>query len=155
GYRASDSGRRSEAANPVLRKTQAAVSRMGAQNGFLVQERGGLRLALPEQGDGSLVFSGSSGPPIEVRERGASGPRRSTEGAVSYDRPGGSSTWRVMDTGHEEWLRVSNADEGPVASWDVLGARLRQEGDGVVLLDQRGHAMIRVTAPWAYDADGR
>lgn len=40
-------------------------------------------------------------------------------------------------------------------SWEVEGAALRQEGEAVVVVDERGRARMRVTAPRAYAEGGR
>lgn len=42
-----------------------------------------------------------------------------------------------------------------MATWDLEGATLRQEGDAVEIADAEGHTWIRVTAPAAFAIGGR
>jgi N-acetylneuraminic acid mutarotase len=75
-----------------------------------------------------------------------------------YARAGGASFWSATDAGYEEWLWLDAAavrSDGPVAVWEVTGATLEERGDAVEMVDARGAAGMRVTAPLAYAAGGR
>jgi N-acetylneuraminic acid mutarotase len=73
---------------------------------------------------------------------------------VAYEREKGTSYWASTADGYEEWVRVENATEEPVAEWKVMGAALRQDGDAVLVVDGAGAARVRVTAPLAIAAGG-
>ncbi|XYI01895.1 Kelch repeat-containing protein [Sorangium sp. So ce1128] len=116
-------------------------------------------VALPRDGSGAIRFRRSNGGEIRVRELGAEGEGRMAEGAVSYRRAGGMSFWTATDRGVEEWLLLEEgvARGGEVvAAWQVEGAALRARGEAVEFVDEeRGAAILRVTAPRAYAASGR
>lgn len=116
-----------------------------------------LTLALPARGDEPVVVTTASGRSIRIREIGASGPATREGDVVAYARAQGASFWKAHAGGGravEEWLVVPEGDAGVVATWSVAGARLRADLRGVDLLDERGRALVRVTAPVAWDASG-
>src|SRR5262245_13472077 len=90
----------------------------------------GLRVELPEHGEGPVRFAMPDGAEVEVRELGAWGARTSAEGAAAYARQGGASFWSMAGAGVEEWLWLE-ADavrrDAPVAVWEVTGAALREQ----------------------------
>ncbi|WP_437602871.1 kelch repeat-containing protein [Sorangium sp. So ce590] len=119
---------------------------------------GGLRSRFPRRGDGAVRFPLPDGAEALVRELGATGAGELAEGAVTYARAGGASFWTALDDGYEEWLLLEPRAvrrDAPVASWQVDGAALRQDGEAVEVADARGATQIRVTAPEAYAAGGR
>jgi N-acetylneuraminic acid mutarotase/TolB-like protein len=116
--------------------------------------RGGLHVKLPGDGADAATFTLPGGTAVAVRERSLAGAARLEGGAIVYSRADGASYWSASGDGFEEWVEVSDAGPGPVAEWDVGGATLRQAGDAVELLDARGVARARVTAPIAYEAGG-
>ncbi|WP_437615149.1 kelch repeat-containing protein [Sorangium sp. So ce834] len=119
---------------------------------------GGPRSRFPRGGDGVVRFPLSDGSEALVRELGATGAGELAEGAVTYSRAGGASFWTALEDGYEEWLLLEPRAvrrDAPVASWQVDGAALRQDGEAVELADARGATQIRVTAPEAYAAGGR
>ena len=113
---------------------------------------------LPREGDGVIRFLGKDGREIRVRESGVEGAGVIAERAVVYRRAGRNSFWTAVPGGVEEWLHLKAgailAGEA-VASWEVEGARLRQDGEAVELVDEGGWVRMRVTAPVAYAAGGR
>ncbi|WP_437967713.1 kelch repeat-containing protein [Sorangium sp. So ce260] len=114
---------------------------------------------LPSEGSGVIRFRLAGGGEIRVRELGAAGEGAMAEGAVSYRRAGGTSFWTATEGGVEEWLLleagVARGGE-VVAAWEVEGARLRERGAAVELVDEaRGAPVLRVTAPRAHAASGR
>ncbi|WP_437320559.1 kelch repeat-containing protein [Sorangium sp. So ce385] len=119
---------------------------------------GGPRSRFPRGGDGVVRFPLPDGSEALVRELGAAGAGELAEGAVTYSRAGGASFWTALEDGYEEWLLLEPRAvrrDAPVASWQVDGAALRQDGEAVALADARGATQIRVTAPEAYAAGGR
>ncbi|WP_437486784.1 kelch repeat-containing protein [Sorangium sp. So ce1014] len=116
-------------------------------------------IELPREGSGAIRFRRPNGSEIRVRELGAEGEGRMVERAVSYRRAFGTSFWAPTDGGVEEWLLLEEgvARGGDVvAAWQVEGAALRARGEAVELVDEeRGVAILRVTAPRAYAASGR
>jgi large repetitive protein len=115
--------------------------------------RDGLRIELPAQAEEAMRIS-LPGFELEVRERDAYGPVRQVAGAVAYSRRDGTSYWRASETGYEEWLLLSNAGEGPVATWELRGGLLRMDGESVVVADASGRPRLRVSAPRAYAVGG-
>ncbi|KYG11324.1 hypothetical protein BE21_57850 [Sorangium cellulosum] len=116
------------------------------------------RSRFPRGGDGVVRFPLPDGSEALVRELGATGAGELAEGALTYSRTGGASFWTALEDGYEEWLLLEPRAvrrDAPVASWQVDGAALRQDGDAVELADARGATQIRVTAPEAYAAGGR
>jgi hypothetical protein len=116
--------------------------------------RGGLRLDLPARGEGAATLTLPGGFAVEVRERGLEGRGRQVLGAVAYTRASGTSYWRTTEAGYEEWLLLAEARKGPVATWEVQGGLLRQDGDDVLVTDAEGNGHLRVTAPRAYGEGG-
>ena len=118
--------------------------------------RGGLRSSFPRKGDGVVRFSLPDGFAIEARERGPRGAGRIQGNALVYDHGEGAGTsfWNANASGLEEWLLVPASGETPVATWDVTGATLRQNGEAVDVIDGRGAARLSVTAPAAYAESG-
>jgi fibronectin type 3 domain-containing protein len=118
--------------------------------------RGGLRSILPAKGDGAVRFSLPDGFAIEAREQGPRRAGRIQGNAVVYDHGAGASTsfWSATGSGLEEWLLVPASGEAPVATWDVSGATLRQNGEAVEVVDGKGTARLTVTAPAAYAEGG-
>ncbi|XXX81196.1 kelch repeat-containing protein [Sorangium sp. So ce134] len=119
---------------------------------------GGQRSRFPRGGDGAVRFPLADGAEALVRELGAAGAGELAEGAVTYPRAGGASFWTALDDGYEEWLLLEPRAvrrDAPVASWQVDGAALRQDGEAVEVADARGALQMRVTAPEAYAAGGR
>ncbi|WP_437302345.1 kelch repeat-containing protein [Sorangium sp. So ce388] len=115
------------------------------------------RPRFPRDG-GALRFPLPDGSEVLVRELDALGEAEAEEGAVVYPRRGGASFWAALEDGYEEWLLLEPGAvrrDAPVATWQVDGAALRQEGDAVEVADARGAPQVRVTAPEAYGADGR
>jgi N-acetylneuraminic acid mutarotase len=117
--------------------------------------RSGLRLHLPLSAKEPVRLSFPGGRSIEVRERGVAGEGRLVEGAVAYDWSGGTSFWRSTELGYEEWIALTDAHAGPLVEWQVDGADLEQDGEGVLVTSGAGGIAIRVTAPTAYGRDGR
>ncbi|MDC3983853.1 Kelch repeat-containing protein [Polyangium jinanense] len=120
--------------------------------------RRGLMMSLPAAATRAVVLHTPDGFEIRVRERGIVGPGAPENLAVVYPREGGSSFWTAVEAGYEEWLLLdehATAGDGPVATWDVEGAALRQDGDAVEVLDAAGGTRVRVTAPAAWAEDGR
>jgi hypothetical protein len=115
--------------------------------------RGGLRLELPASGDGPVTFS-APGLTFQVREEGLTGPGEPAKDAIAYAHRRGTSYWSAGANGFEEWLQVDDAGPGPVARWEVSGARLRAAAGTVEVLDAHGVARVRVSAPQAFGADG-
>ncbi len=119
---------------------------------------GNLDVVLPRDGADVIRFRLPGGLEVQVRELGAMGEGRLTEGAVAYRRAGGTSFWTATPGGVEEWLHleagVARAGE-PVARWEVEGASLQQSKDGVLVVDDAGLIRLRVTAPKAYTSGGR
>ncbi|MEP7123053.1 MAG: kelch repeat-containing protein [Byssovorax sp.] len=119
----------------------------------------GLRAALPlSAGEAITLQVPAHDFEIRVRELDAAGESALAGGAVSYARSNGSSFWAATSVGAEEWLLLDAgvARAGHVvASWDVDGGALRQEGDTVVIDDAAGAPRVRVTAPAAFADGGR
>ncbi|WP_438029549.1 kelch repeat-containing protein [Sorangium sp. So ce233] len=123
-----------------------------------VRGEAGLRPSFPQHGDGALRFPLPDGTEALVRELGAAGEAAVAENAVAYPRKGGASFWTALEDGYEEWLLLEPSAvrrDAPVATWQVDGAALRQDGAAVELADARGTPQLRVTAPEAYAAGGR
>ncbi|WP_437759300.1 kelch repeat-containing protein [Sorangium sp. So ce1389] len=119
---------------------------------------GGLPFRFPRDGDGAVRFSLPDGSEAQVRELGATGAGEIEGGAVAYARAGGTSFWTALEDGYEEWLLLDPRAvrrDAPVATWQVDGAALRQDGEAVEVADARGAPHLRVTAPEAYAAGGR
>ncbi len=95
---------------------------------------------------------------ITVRERDAAGESALAGSAVTYARVNGSSFWAATEAGVEEWLMLDDgvARAGQVvASWEIEGGAVRQDGDAIVIDDASGAPRMRVTAPTAFAAGGR
>ncbi|WP_437290832.1 kelch repeat-containing protein [Sorangium sp. So ce406] len=123
-----------------------------------VHGEAGLRPSFPQQGDGAVRFPLPDGAEALVRELGAAGEAAVADNAVAYARRGGASFWTALEDGYEEWLLLEPSAvrrDAPVATWQVDGAALRQDGAAVELADARGTPQLRVTAPEAYAAGGR
>ena len=139
---------------------------LGAGRGFALaggsfaaeaEDAQALRVELPGQGEGAIVFRGAGGFEARVSERGPTGAGRVVDRAVTYGRAGGASFWTTTLGGVEEWLHVAagSRGQGPIASWEITGAALRAHGAVVDLVDAAGVVRVRVTAPAAYAASGR
>lgn len=118
-----------------------------------------VEVELPRDAGGSIrIRVGSGSSEIRVRELGLEGEGVIAERAVAYRRAGGTSFWTAVPSGVEEWLHlepgVAYAGE-VVASWEVDGASIRQDGDAVEVVDESGWVRLRVTAPATYTAGGR
>lgn len=136
------------------------------ESGFSVERGGGMGsggdravdIELPREGGGVVRLRTRDGFDVRVREVGLTGNGALAERAVAYSREGGTSFWSVVPGGVEEWLSLEAgaAREGEaVAAWEVLGARLRQAGDVVLVEDEAERVRLRVTAPAAFAASGR
>ncbi|HVK62892.1 MAG TPA: kelch repeat-containing protein, partial [Polyangium sp.] len=126
--------------------------------GAAASNRSRMSLTLPRRGEDELTLRTQDGFEIRIDERGLRGDGAREAHAVVYPHDGGASFWSAVEEGFEEWLLLdekATAGDGPVASWDVSGARLRQEGSAVEILDGHGEERIRVTAPAAFAQDGR
>jgi MYXO-CTERM domain-containing protein len=113
---------------------------------------------LPREAADAVIFRAATGQTVAVREAGLVGPGTVSEGAVAYRRAGGTSFWTAAPYGVEEWLHLGAgaARRGVVAAtWTIEGATTRQHDDAVELVDDRGAALLVVTAPAAYAAGGR
>ena len=118
---------------------------------------GGLRVTLPKLGEHAAVFE-LEGLRLSVREPGASGEGEISGAAVAYARTGGTSYWTATHDGYEEWLHLAAGvatGRAPVATWEVEGATLRQQGEAVEVMDESGAVRLRVTAPAAWATGGR
>ena len=123
-----------------------------------VAKRGGLSAALPKRGDEAIRFHTLGGFEFRVREGGAEGAGRLAEGAVAYDRRGGTSFWSATEEGYEEWLMLGPGvatGRAPVATWDIEGATVREGAGAVEVLGSDGGVKVRVRAPIAFAASGR
>ncbi|KYF92288.1 hypothetical protein BE20_12145 [Sorangium cellulosum] len=117
-----------------------------------------LRSRFPRHGGGALRLPLPDGSEALVRELGALGEAEIAENAIAYPRRGGTSFWTALQDGYEEWLLLDASAvrrDAPVATWQIDGAELRQQGEAVELADARGAPQIHVTAPEAYAAGGR
>jgi N-acetylneuraminic acid mutarotase len=118
----------------------------------------GVAVELPREGSGVIRFPGKDGREIRVKEIGAEGAGVIAERAVAYRRAGGMTFWSAVPGGVEEWLHLEpgavRAGEA-VASWEVEGARVQQDGEAVEVVAEGGWVRMRVTAPVAYAAGGR
>jgi hypothetical protein len=115
-----------------------------------------LDIALPRRGDGAIAVS-AGGLAIRVREIDAHGDGALAGAAVAYPRAGGTSLWAATPDGAEEWLLLDAgvARAGNVAAaWEIDGARLRDAGGVIEILDGDGVPRIRVTAPEAWAESG-
>lgn len=109
---------------------------------------------LPARGTEPVRFRVPSGFAVDVREPGTRGAAQPAGRAVAYERDGGYAFWSANDDGYEEWLLVSGGRPDDVASWVVPQGTLRQDGDAVEVLDEKGEPQIRITAPRAYRSGG-
>jgi hypothetical protein len=113
---------------------------------------------LSVRAEDGLRFHGRSGFALTVREVGAAGAAMREGTAVTYARAGGRSYWSAMaNGGAEEWLLLEAeavTRDAPVAIWEVEGASVRQQGEGVEVVDGSGRARMSVTAPRAYAEGG-
>jgi Galactose oxidase, central domain/Kelch motif len=117
----------------------------------------GLRAELPRDGRGAIHLRTMGGFEARVRALGMTDEGALAERAVAYRRTGGISFWTAVAGGVEEWLHLDAgfARGGTVATWVVDGGSVRQRGDAVEVVDERGVAQIRVSAPIAYASGGR
>ncbi|WP_437739042.1 kelch repeat-containing protein [Sorangium sp. So ce1504] len=141
-----------ERARAALRGDDALVPTPAGFELAASPSRGGLTLAFPADGSGAVRFDLPGGLGIEVRERGALGEVQKIGAALAYPRAGGFALWTAQRHGAEEWLWFPDGAPaaGPVASWQVEGARLRRRGANVEVLDAAGEPRIIVAAPEAY-----
>lgn len=115
-----------------------------------------LQVELPRDGGGVIRFRTAGGFEARVRALGMEGEGALAEQAVVYRRTGGISFWSAVPGGVEEWLLLdAGVARGAVAAWEIDGASTRQRGDAVEVVDDRGAARLRVTAPIAYASGGR
>jgi hypothetical protein len=93
---------------------------------------------------------------FEVRELGLTGSATHVDDAVRYARVDGESFWTVGPRSAENWLLLPHgAGDGPVGSWLVEGATLRQRGEAIEIASgPDAPARVRVTAPAAYGPGG-
>ncbi|MFO0760110.1 MAG: kelch repeat-containing protein [Byssovorax sp.] len=114
-----------------------------------------LDLTLPRDGADAVRMRAPGGFEVRVREVGAEGAGKIAEKSVAYRRAGGTSFWTAAQGGYEEWLHLSEARAGQaIATWEIEGATVRQQGEEVEVVDGSGVAKIRVSAPSAYAAGG-
>jgi outer membrane protein OmpA-like peptidoglycan-associated protein len=140
-------GGRGFVARPPAEKDPLTAAKLSSER------HGGLRLELPASGSEAVVLS-SLGFSVQVREVALTGTGASFHGAVGYSHARGASYWTAREQGFEEWVLVEDAGEGPVAQWELTGARLRQTSDAVEVLDGQGRPQFRVTAPVAFGPGG-
>lgn len=117
-----------------------------------------LTVDLPRDAATAIRVHAAAGFDLRVREFDAQGEATLSGSAVTYRRAGGTSFWTAVPGGVEEWLHLdATAAHGdhPSATWEVEGGTLRQQENAVEVLDGRGQARVRVTAPRAYAAGGR
>jgi hypothetical protein len=110
---------------------------------------------LPARGSDPVRITLMNGFSIDVREAGARGPAEPSGSAIAYERDGGYAFWSANDTGYEEWLLVKSGRAGEIASWVVPQGTLRQAGEAVEVVNARGEAQLRITAPHAFRAGGQ
>ncbi|XYH96310.1 Kelch repeat-containing protein [Sorangium sp. So ce1128] len=141
-----------ERARAVLRGGDALLPTEGGFELAPSPSRGGLALAFPSEGSGAVRFDLPGGFGVEVRELGLRGEGRKAGVALAYPRAGGFALWAAQRHGVEEWLWFPEGAPagGPLASWQVEGARLRRRGANVEVLDAAGEPRIIVSAPEAY-----
>lgn len=122
-----------------------------------VLPRGAVHAELPRDGSHPIVLR-SQGFELRVKQLGVDSEGVLAKRAVAYRRAGGTSYWTVSAEGAEEWLDLSAEhvrSDLPVASWEIEGGVLRQHEDLIEVLDAKGRARMRVTAPVAYGKDNR
>ncbi|XYH96299.1 Kelch repeat-containing protein [Sorangium sp. So ce1128] len=141
-----------ERARAVLRGGDALRPAAGGFELAPSPSRGGLSLAFPSDGSGAVRFDLPGGLGIEVRELGLRGEGQKAGAALAYPRACGFALWTAQPHGVEEWLWFPEGAPagGPLASWQVEGARLRRRGANVEVLDAAGEPRIIVSAPEAY-----
>ena len=78
-------------------------------------------------------------------------------GAIAFPRRDGSAIWTQLEQRAEQWLVIApEANRGGViARYEIRGARLRQAGPVIELLDANGKAAVVMAAPVAYGVGGR
>lgn len=119
---------------------------------------GALDVSLPLRGEEPFIFRGPGGFEAQVIAEGMGGEGALQSGALTYRRAGGTSFWTVAAGGLEEWLLLDAgvARAGHVvASYQVLGATLRESETGISLVDDEGVSRIFVSAPEAFALGGR
>ncbi|MBI5546651.1 MAG: hypothetical protein HY901_22440 [Deltaproteobacteria bacterium] len=153
-------GRRSE--HPGVSRTRAFFPRAAARlfAGSLPPDEDGRHLLsgfeLPARAEQGFAF-GEPGRALSVTvfEAGIYGEALREGGAVAYSREDGGASFFTRAPGGwlEEHLLVDGAHPERVW-WQVQGARLRQYGASVELLDAAGVARFVVSAPEAQAQDG-
>ena len=87
---------------------------------------------------------------VQIEESGLVGAAFREGDALAFEREGGLSWW-THEGGHwEEWLYLRHHRGGLVARWSLRGARARQSGDDVEVVDGEGHTRLVVRAPRAW-----
>ena len=124
-------------------------------DGLRAATTGPLELGLPVSGTDPVMLSLTGLPRVELRELGLTGFARSEQGGVVYETARGRSYWFATRAGYEEFIEVVDATEAPVAEWEIRGATLQSVEDGVMLVDDAGLGRVHVTAPAAWDSEGR
>lgn len=109
---------------------------------------------LPARASDPVQMRLANGFSIDVREAGLQGRGEPVGNAIAYPRDGGYAYWSATDEGYEEWLLVAGGRASEVASWVVPQGTLRQAGEAVEVVDAKGEAQIRITAPRAYRRGG-
>lgn len=112
-----------------------------------------LAVELPELASQPVRFKlGHFG--FELRELELTGVAARAHGATTYDGRAGRSYWTTTAEGHEEWIERFDAGDGPIAEWELTGARFEAVDGAVMVVDDNGVGVVRVTAPAAWSADG-
>lgn len=112
-------------------------------------------VTLPSSGEDALRFTPRPGVTVSVIEEGMTGLARADDDApLSYARPDGRSHFTGTSAGLEEWVEVEHATGEAVASWNIVGAVMRHDEGGAVLMLVGDQPVLRVAAPFAVDRSG-
>ncbi len=117
--------------------------------------RAQVKARFPLTAEAPLQLTLPGGAVVQVRELGARGDRALEGGTVRTPLEGGATRWAQTGAGVESWVEALEAGEGPVAQYEVSGARVSVEGATAWLLGEQGQRLARVTAPTARTREGQ